>query len=79
MGTIITPTTKAGTGHDQELTDEQAKTLDEVHTPDSSRLWLAQTYMARFSEGKNPDTFDKEILRCWFAEQGFRGEGEIPV
>lgn len=131
MGTILTPTTKAEAGHDQELTDDQAgaivdsklgtgtwnkaKTaayalfeqaraycmdrglilvdtkyefgfdgegnlmlIDEVHTPDSSRFWLAETYEERFREGKTPDTFDKEILRRWLADKGFKGEGPVP-
>lgn len=52
--------------------------IDEVHTPDSSRFWLAQTYLERFAEGKDPDTFDKEILRRWLAKIGFKGEGPIP-
>lgn len=130
-GTILTPTTKAAIGHDEELTDggaaevvdsmlgdgvwEQAKTaafalferarklcmdkglilvdtkyefgldrggnlmlIDEVHTPDSSRFWLAETYQERFNKGETPDTFDKEILRRWLAEQGFKGDGPVP-
>src|SRR5215467_15125026 len=32
---------------------------DEVHTPDSSRYWLAATYPARFAAGAPPDTLDK--------------------
>lgn len=131
IGTILTPTTKAEVGHDQELTDNQAceivdsklgngtwnkaKTaayaifararaycldkglilvdtkyefgldgegnlmlIDELHTPDSSRFWLAETYEERFREGKTPDTFDKEILRRWLTDRGFRGEGSVP-
>lgn len=131
MGTILTPTTKVETGHDRELTDDQAckivdsklgtgtwnkaKTaaytmferarthcmgrglilvdtkyefgfdaegnimlIDELHTPDSSRFWLAETYEERFREGKTPDTFDKEILRRWLADKGFKGEGPVP-
>lgn len=52
--------------------------IDEVHTPDSSRFWLAETYEQRLAEGKNPDTFDKEILRRWLSEHGFKGQGPIP-
>ncbi|CAB9511279.1 succinocarboxamide synthase, chloroplastic [Seminavis robusta] len=40
--------------------------IDEVHTPDSSRYWLASTYQQRISEGKEPDNIDKEFLRLWF-------------
>lgn len=52
--------------------------IDEIHTPDSSRFWLAQTYKQRLLDGKNPDTFDKEILRRWLSEKGFKGQGPIP-
>lgn len=41
---------------------------DEVHTPDSSRYWIAATYEERFSAGKEPENFDKEFLRLWFKE-----------
>lgn len=53
--------------------------IDEVFTPDSSRFWLAHNYEQRFKEGKNPESFDKEILRRWLAENGFTGEGVAPV
>ena len=41
---------------------------DEIHTPDSSRYWLADTFEQRIAEGKEPDNIDKEFLRLWFAE-----------
>jgi len=41
---------------------------DEVHTPDSSRYWLAATYPARFA-GTPPDTLDKDFIRRWVAER----------
>lgn len=131
MGIVLTPTTKARVGHDEELTEEEARDIvdkklgsgtwdktkqaanalfeyarlyhverglilvdtkyefgldkdgnlmliDEVHTPDSSRLWLLKTYEQRFGENQTPDTFDKEILRRWLVEQGFRGQGLVP-
>ena len=40
---------------------------DEIHTPDSSRFWLADSYLARFEAGENPDSLDKEFLRLWIA------------
>ena len=43
--------------------------VDEVHTPDSSRYWLADNYMARFDAGIEPESFDKEILRLWMKAQ----------
>jgi phosphoribosylaminoimidazole-succinocarboxamide synthase len=41
---------------------------DEVHTPDSSRYWIADTYEERFAAGQEPENFDKEFLRLWFRE-----------
>lgn len=42
--------------------------IDEVHTPDSSRYWQADSYEARVARGLEPDYFDKEFLRLWFIE-----------
>jgi phosphoribosylaminoimidazole-succinocarboxamide synthase len=42
--------------------------IDEIHTPDSSRYWLAESYAARFAEQQEPENIDKEFLRLWFAE-----------
>ena len=52
--------------------------IDEVHTPDSSRFWKADTYPARFATGEEPENFDKEFVRLAYAEKGYRGDGEIP-
>ncbi|MCE7938031.1 phosphoribosylaminoimidazolesuccinocarboxamide synthase [bacterium] len=52
--------------------------VDEVHTVDSSRYWLAESYAARFAAGAEPETFDKEFLRRWYVDQGYRGEGDPP-
>jgi phosphoribosylaminoimidazole-succinocarboxamide synthase len=40
---------------------------DEIHTPDSSRYWFAETYPRHFAEGRPPDSFDKDFLRRWVA------------
>lgn len=42
---------------------------DEVHTPDSSRYWLADGYEARMAAGEEPGNLDKEFLRLWIAER----------
>jgi phosphoribosylaminoimidazole-succinocarboxamide synthase len=42
---------------------------DEVHTPDSSRYWLAESYPARFAAGTAPQTLDKDFIRRWVAER----------
>jgi phosphoribosylaminoimidazole-succinocarboxamide synthase len=40
--------------------------IDEIHTPDSSRYWQADSFESRFRAGQEPDYFDKEFLRLWF-------------
>ncbi len=42
--------------------------IDEIHTPDSSRYWLADTYKENIAAGKEPDNIDKEFLRLWFKD-----------
>lgn len=42
--------------------------IDEVHTPDSSRYWMAATYEERLAQGLEPEYFDKEFLRLWFMD-----------
>ncbi|MCA9920647.1 MAG: hypothetical protein KC445_21990, partial [Anaerolineales bacterium] len=49
--------------------------IDEIHTPDSSRYWLAESYDAQ----REPENYDKEFLRKWYAAQGYRGEGTPPT
>ena len=53
--------------------------IDEIHTPDSSRFWYEKSYEERFAAGKDPESFDKEYVRRFLVEQGFRGEGPIPA
>jgi phosphoribosylaminoimidazole-succinocarboxamide synthase len=52
--------------------------IDEVHTPDSSRFWKADTYEERFTAGEDPENFDKEFVRIAYAEKGYRGDGDAP-
>lgn len=126
---VITPTTKAMSGHDKRLTKDQIMKkrivstniyskmekislklfergtnicskkglmlvdtkyefgldkknklilIDEIHTPDSSRFWIKKTYKQRLSERKEPENFDKELLRIWFKKRGYIGEGVPP-
>ena len=42
--------------------------IDEVHTPDSSRYWLASSAAERIAAGKEPENIDKEFLRLWFRD-----------
>lgn len=125
---VITPTTKAESGHDERLTEKEilAKKIvtpaiwrqmkkaalevfergskicnragiilvdtkyefgilngkliliDEIHTPDSSRYWVKETYKDRFKKGMEPESYDKELMRIWFKEHGYKGEGKPP-
>lgn len=121
---IITPTTKADEGHDEDITREEiiARNLisekdyllleditrklfqrgteiaakhglilvdtkyefgkigntiyliDEIHTPDSSRYFIAEQYEERFAKGKNQKQLSKEFVREWLMENGFQGK-----
>jgi phosphoribosylaminoimidazole-succinocarboxamide synthase len=42
--------------------------IDEIHTPDSSRYWLKETYQERIAKNQEPENIDKEFLRLWFKE-----------
>mmetsp|Transcript_22084 Transcript_22084/g.52377 ORF Transcript_22084/g.52377 Transcript_22084/m.52377 type:complete len:119 (+) Transcript_22084:66-422(+) len=52
-----------------KLVDGTIIICDEMHTPDSSRYWVAGSYEARMAEGKEPENIDKEFLRLWFRER----------
>lgn len=52
---------------------------DEIHTPDSSRYWMADTYAARFGAGERPDSFDKDFVRSWVAERCDPYVDPVPV
>ncbi|MEX2028652.1 MAG: phosphoribosylaminoimidazolesuccinocarboxamide synthase [Candidatus Curtissbacteria bacterium] len=52
--------------------------IDEVHTPDSSRLWIQKTYAQKFKLGEEVENYDKEFMRLWFREQGYTGNGKPP-
>jgi phosphoribosylaminoimidazole-succinocarboxamide synthase len=42
--------------------------IDEIHTPDSSRYWIKNTYEQRIENGLEPENIDKEFLRLWFVD-----------
>ncbi|MEQ9296916.1 MAG: phosphoribosylaminoimidazolesuccinocarboxamide synthase [Cyclobacteriaceae bacterium] len=127
---IITPTTKAHEGHDEDISREEIiaqklvsevdysmlehythalfqrgtehaqskglilvdtkyefgkykgeiKLIDEIHTPDSSRYFYADTYEELQAAGSPQRQLSKEFVRQWLIERGFQGlEGqEIP-
>lgn len=52
-------------------TDENGTIIlaDEIHTPDSSRYWIADSYQEAFQNGTRPQSFDKDFVRSWVAER----------
>jgi phosphoribosylaminoimidazole-succinocarboxamide synthase len=52
--------------------------IDEIHTPDSSRYWYRDRYERAQEAGRDPEALDKEYVRRWLGEQGYRGEGTPP-
>ena len=60
------------TKYEMGLVDGQLTIIDEIHTPDSSRYWLIG------EKGQDPQNYDKEFLRQWYAAQGYRGDGDPP-
>lgn len=121
---IITPTTKASEGHDEDISREEiiAKEIvsesdylqledytrklfergtqmaaehglilvdtkyefgkvgdkiyliDEIHTPDSSRYFIADEYDERFARGEAQKQLSKEFVREWLMANGFQGQ-----
>ena len=52
--------------------------IDEIHTPDSSRFWMAESYNARFAAGIDPEPLDKDFVRSHYTKLGYRGDGLPP-
>lgn len=128
---IITPTTKADVGHDEEISKteiisrgivsaedyeqmehyahllfqrgsemaaerglilvdtkyefgkfkDQVVLMDEIHTPDSSRYFYADTYPDNFEKGVSPKQLSKEFVRIWLMDNGFSGQAgqQVPL
>ena len=62
---MILVDTKYEMGKDE---DGNILLIDEIHTPDSSRYWVADTYEDRMKNGEEPQNIDKEFLRLWFVD-----------
>ena len=62
---LILVDTKYEMGKDKE---SNILLIDEIHTPDSSRYWLKDSYKENFLNGQEPENIDKEFLRLWFKE-----------
>lgn len=52
---------------------------DEIHTPDSSRYWIADSYDDAFSNGTRPKSFDKDFVRSWVVERCDPYKDDIPA
>ena len=52
--------------------------IDEIHTPDSSRYFYADTYASLQEQGLPQKQLSKEFVRQWLISNGFQGlEGQI--
>ncbi len=56
----------------------EIRVIDEIHTPDSSRLWVRDTYESQLQKGVSPEMLDKEVVRRYLMDQGFSGHGAVP-
>jgi phosphoribosylaminoimidazole-succinocarboxamide synthase len=78
QGLILVDTKyEMGLGRDGEII-----VIDEIHTPDSSRYWQVDGYEAALVAGRSPAAIDKEYVRLWLGEQGYKGDGtppELPI
>lgn len=48
--------------------------IDEIHTPDSSRYFYADTYQSLFEKGEEQRQLSKEFVRRWLMDNGFQGK-----
>ncbi len=67
------------TKYEMGLLGDRVLLIDEIHTADSSRFWLAGSYHERLRAGEAPEMLDKERLRRWLISQGFSGHGAPPA
>lgn len=73
---LVLVDTKYELGFDAE---GELRVVDEIHTPDSSRYWYRESYEPALAEGRDPRALDKEYVRAWLVERGWRGEGSPPT
>jgi phosphoribosylaminoimidazole-succinocarboxamide synthase len=53
--------------------------IDEIHTADSSRYWIAEGSEERFRRGEDQRMLDKEFFRQWLIrERNYQGDGPLP-
>ena len=66
------------TKYEMGLIDGELVVIDEIHTADSSRYWLADAFESRFEAGESQIMLDKENIRQWLIGQNYMGDGEPP-
>lgn len=54
--------------------DDDIILIDEIHTPDSSRYYIAEGYTERQAAGEKQKQLSKEFVREWLMSQGFQGK-----
>lgn len=59
--------------------DGEIYLIDEIHTPDSSRYFYAESYQERFDNGEPQKQLSKEFVREWLMENGFSGQPDHKV
>lgn len=57
-------------------TEGELIVIDEVHTPDSSRYWIADTYEEKLAAGEEPEGLDKEFVRRMLVDAGYDPKGD---
>ena len=57
--------------------DGNLTVADEIHTPDSSRYWILDSYEDLHARGEEPESLDKEFLRLWLVDKGI-SDDNIP-
>ena len=73
MGLIL-----VDTKYEFGIYNDELIVIDEIHTPDSSRYWIKDTYQENYEKGLSQNMLDKENIRQWLIKQGFKGEGTPP-
>lgn len=68
----------ADTKYEFGLLDGRICLMDEIHTPDSSRYFLAEGFEDRQARGERQLQLSKEFVREWLISEGFMGkEGQV--
>ena len=67
--------TKYEFGRDE---DNNIILIDELHTCDSSRYWIKESYQSRFDYGFEPEKLDKDCVRDWVKQHCDPYNDKIP-